>query len=68
MTRKVLISEEELHSLFKDKTCQCTMCCVYDMGGVFEWFNATLKKQNGRIAINVNGEPIVWGQDEESID
>lgn len=45
---------------------ECENCLhKNDLSG---WFYEMRKKQFGRIAINVNGEPIVWGENEESTD
>lgn len=64
MTKKALISLDEIVEFAK---CYSDMA-NRTMADINEWFDATLKKQNGKIAINVDGEPIVWGQNEKSID
>lgn len=72
MTKKVLISLDDFTKILK-----CEGRTFYDGCGdpdlehlknFKQWFDATLKKQNGKIAINVDGEPIIWGQNEKSTD
>lgn len=63
MTKKVLISWNELEDTLRENgTPEEPIAFMQD------WFDDILKKQKGRIAINVDGEPIIWGQNEESID
>lgn len=75
MTKKVLISLDELtelaesaYSLPDAEWMNPSEAIKQIQKECKEWFDATLKKQNGKIAVNVDGEPIVWGQNEESID